>query len=177
MRKLLVPIASAALALAAGAASAAEWTGTIEEIDQTRNTILVNDQTRPDQQLLFAVSGQNTVGATIDDLQEGDQVSIFYATPGSPATTGQPVNAMRITKVGEEAADAAQMADTAEWRGAVDQVDPTTRTVTVDGQEFVVGDTATQTVALDELQPGDQVVIVYQYGVEDPEVVEITRVQ
>lgn len=176
MRKLLVPIASVTLALAAGAASAAEWTGTIEEIDPVANTIAVNNETRPDQQQLFTVSEQNTVGASIDDLQEGDQVSIFYATPGAPGTTGDPINAMRITKVGEEA-DAAQMGDTAEWRGAVEQVDPTARTVTVEGQEFAVGETATQTVALDELQPGDQVLIVYQYGAEDPEVVEITRIQ
>lgn len=172
MRKLLVPIASVALALAAGAASAADWTGTIEEIDPVANTILVSNETRPDQELLFAVSDTNTVGASIDDLQEGDQVSIFYATPGAPGTTGEPVNAMRVTKVGEEA-DAAQMGDTAEWRGAVEEVDPTAGTVMVEGQEFVVG----EAIALDELQPGDQVVIVYQYGAEDPEVVEITRVQ
>jgi hypothetical protein len=141
-----------------------------------QRTIVVSDETRPDQQQVFAVSDTNTVGATIDELQEGDQVSIFYATPGAPGTTGTPINAMRISKVGEEA-DAAQMGDTAEWRGAVDEVDETTRTVTVEGQEFAVGDTAVLGVALNELQPGDQVVIVYQYGPDDPEVVEITRIQ
>ena len=176
MRKLLVPVGATILALSAGTASAAEWTGTIQEIDPVARNIVVSDEARPDQQQIFAVSDTNTVGATIDDLQEGDQVSIFYATPGAPGTTGDPINAMRITKVGGEA-DAAQMGDTAEWRGAVERVDPTARTVTVDGQEFLVGDTATQTGALDELQPGDQVVIVYQYGADDPEVVEITRIQ
>jgi Cu/Ag efflux protein CusF len=45
--------------------------------------------------------------------------------------------------------------------------------VTVDGQEFAVVDTA----ALDELQPGDQVVVVYDHTGDDPEVVEITRTQ
>ena len=174
MRKILAPLTAVALALAAGAASAAEWTGTITEIDEVANRIVVSNEARPDQEQEFAVSDTNTVGATTQDLQEGDQVSIFYATPGAP--TGDPINAMRITKVGEEA-DAAEMGDTAEWRGAVEEVDPTTRTVTVDGQEFVVGDTATQAVALDELQPGDQVVIVYEFGADDPEVVELTKVE
>ena len=174
MRKLFAPIVSVALALAAGAASASEWTGTIQEIDPVAGVIVVSSQAAPDQEQAFEVSDTNTVGATLEDLQEGDEVSIFYATVGAP--TGDPINAMRITKVGEEA-DAAQMGDTAEWRGAVEQVDPTAGTVTVEGQEFAVGETATQTVALTDLQPGDQVVIVYQYGTEDPEVVEITRVQ
>ena len=174
MRKILARLTAVALALAAGAASAAEWTGTITEIDEVANRIVVSDEARPDQEQVFAVSDTNTVGATIQDLQEGDQVSIFYATVGAP--TGDPINAMRISKVGEEA-DAAQMGDTAEWRGSVEQVDPTARTVMVEGQEFAVGDTAVQGVALDELQPGDQVVIVYQHGADDPEVVEITRVQ
>jgi len=170
MHKTLVSSAAVALALAAGAASAAQWTGTVEQINEVQRTIVVNDETRPDQQHVFTVSDMNTVGATIPDLREGDQVSIFYSAAG--AREGQPTNAMRIEKVGE-AADAAQMGDTAEWRGTVDQVDGTTRTVTVEGQEFVVGDT----IVLDELQPGDQVVIVYDYTGDDPEVVEITRIQ
>jgi hypothetical protein len=107
-----------ALSLAAGAASAAEWAGTITDIDETANHIVVRNEARPDQQQVFAVSDTNTVGATTQDLQEGDQVSIFYATPGGP--TGGPINAMRISKVGEEA-DAAQMGDTTAWRGSKDR--------------------------------------------------------
>jgi Cu/Ag efflux protein CusF len=159
-----------ALALGASAASAAQWTGTVEQINEVQRTIVVNDEMRPDQQHVFTVSDMNTVGATIHDLQEGDQVNIFYAASG--AREGQPTNAMRITKVGE-ATDAAQMGETAEWRGAVEEVDPTARTVMVDGQQFVVDDT----VALDELQPGDQVVVVYDHTGDEPEVVEITRIQ
>ena len=175
MRKILASTAGMALALAAGAATAAQWTGTIEQINEVQRTIVVSDEARPDQQLVFAVSDTNTVGATIQDLREGDQVNIFYATPGAPSTTGEPINAMRISEVGE-AADAAQMGDTAEWRGTVDRVDGTTRTVTVEGQEFIIADTA-QGVALDELQPGDQVVIVYDHTGDDPEVVEVTKIQ
>ena len=174
MHKTLVSSAAVALALAAGAASAAQWTGTVEQINEVQRTIVVSDETRPDQQHVFTVSDMNTVGATIQDLREGDQVSIFYAASG--AREGQPTNAMRIEKVGE-AADAAQMGDAAEWRGTVDEVDGATRTVTVEGQEFVVGDTAAQGAALDELQPGDQVVVVYDHTGDDPEVVEITRTQ
>jgi Cu/Ag efflux protein CusF len=164
-----------ALALAAGAASAAEWTGTIEEIDEVAGRIVVSDETRPDQQRVFAVSDANTVGPTLDELREGDKVSVFFAD--DQAGSGQPINAMTIEKVAETG-DAAMTGDTAEWEGAVEQVDQSAGTVTVDGQEFAVDQTAAVGVALDELQPGDQVRIVYHdAGTGRMEVVELTRVQ
>lgn len=43
-----------ALALAAGAATAAQWTGTIEQINEVQRTIVVSDEARPDQQQVFA---------------------------------------------------------------------------------------------------------------------------
>jgi hypothetical protein len=86
-----------ALALSAGAASAAEWTGTIEEIDETSRSIVVGNSVRPDQILTFAVSDTNTVGATLEDLQEGDTVRVFYAESGTES--GIPFNAMEIDRV------------------------------------------------------------------------------
>jgi hypothetical protein len=65
-------------------------------------------------------------------------VSIFYAD--DPNESGQPISAMQIEKVAE-ADDAAEMGETAEWEGAVDEVDESARTVTVEGQEFAVGET------------------------------------
>jgi hypothetical protein len=46
--------------------------------------------------------------------------SIFYAD--SESDCGQPINATKIEKVAE-AGDAAEMGETAEWEGAVDDVD------------------------------------------------------
>jgi hypothetical protein len=77
MHKILAPMTAVALALAARAASAAEWTGTIEEIDEAGSRIVVSDETRPDQKRVFAVSDTNTVGPGLDELEEGDKVSIF----------------------------------------------------------------------------------------------------
>ena len=50
--------------------------------------------------------------------------------------------------------------------------------VMVEGQEFAVGDTAVLGVALDDLQPGDQVRIVYHdAGSGRMEVLELARVE
>jgi hypothetical protein len=164
-----------ALALAAGAASATEWTGTIEEIDEAGSRIVVSDETRPDQKRVFAVSDTNTVGPGLDELEEGDKVSIFYAD--SESDSGQPINATTIEKVAE-AGDAAEMGETAEWEGAVDEVDESAGTVTVEGQEFAVGEAAAVGIALDELEPGDQVHIIYQDArTGTMEVVEIMKVE
>lgn len=173
MRRVFASAAAVALALAAGAASAAEWTGTITKIDQAGNNITVSNETRPDQQRIFAVSDTNTVGATIDHLREGDHVSIFYSSQDEQS--GHPINAMTIEKV-SETGDAA-MRDTAQWAGTVERVDPTNRTVLVDGQEFTATDTAMLGVPLEQLQEGDQVRIVYQDAEGRREVVEITRVE
>jgi Cu/Ag efflux protein CusF len=175
MRKILAPMTAVALALAAGAASAAEWTGTITEIDEVAGRIVVSDETRPDQQRVFAVSDENTVGPAMEELREGDKVSIFFADDQSES--GQPVNAMTIERVAETG-DAAMTGDTAQWEGAVEEVDQTAGTVTVDGQEFATGDTAVIGIGLDELEPGDRVRIVYHDpGTGTMELVEIARVE
>ena len=174
MRRIFGAVTAVGLALAASAASAAEWTGTVEQIDQTAGNIVVSSSTRPDQQMIFAVSDTNTVGATIEDLQEGDQVRVFYAESGTDS--GMPVNAMQIDQVAE-ASDAAMMGETAEWQGSVERVDQTSNTVTVDGQEFALAETAIIGVPLDQLQEGDQVRIVYQDAAGLREVVELTKVE
>ena len=97
MRRIIGLTAAAAILGMASAASAGEWTGTIKEIDETSRNIVVTDAAAPDQEQVFAVSETNTVGATIDDLKEGDQVKIFYAD--SDTESGQPINAMQIDKV------------------------------------------------------------------------------
>ena len=174
MRKMLAPVTAVGLALAAGAASADEVTGTITEIDATARNIMVTDETRPEEQRVFAVSETNTVGPGIDELAEGDRVTIFFAD--SDVQSGMPINAMTIERV-SETGDAAMMGDTAEWAGAVERVDETTGTVMVDGQEFALAETAILGVPLDQLQEGDQVRIVYQDAAGRREVVELTKVE
>jgi hypothetical protein len=50
--------------------------------------------------------------------------------------------------------------------------------VTVEGQEFAVGEAAAVGIALDELEPGDQVHIIYQDArTGTMEVVEIMKVE
>ena len=106
MRKILAPATAIVLALAAGAASADQWTGTITKIDPAGSRVTVSDETRPDQERVFAVSDENTVGPNLDERQEGDKVSIFFADDQS----GQPINAMTIEKV-DETEDAATTGD------------------------------------------------------------------
>ena len=79
MRNMLAPVAAVILALSAGAASASQWVGTIQDIDEVSRNIVVRNAYAPEREEVFAVSDTNTVGATIDDLQEGDRVRIFYA--------------------------------------------------------------------------------------------------
>lgn len=174
MRKMLAPATAVALALAAGTASADEWTGTITEIDEAAGNIVVQNETRPELERVFAVSDTNTVGPTIQELAEGDKVSIFYAD--TAVESGAPINAMTIERVAETG-DAAMMGDTAEWEGAVERVDQSAGMVMVDGQEFALAETAILGVPLDQLQEGDQVRIVYQDAAGRREVVELTKVE
>jgi Cu/Ag efflux protein CusF len=99
MRRIIGLTAAAAVAAVASAASAAEWTGTIKDIDETAGNIVVTDEAAPDQEEVFAVSNTNTVGATLQDLKEGDKVKIFYSE--SETESGDPINAMQIDKVEE----------------------------------------------------------------------------
>jgi hypothetical protein len=92
-------MAAIAPALAAGAASAGEWTGTITEIDEVARNIVVRSEAMPERDRVFALFGNTAVGPTIDDLKEGDKVSILFAD--SDTESGMPVNATTIDKVGE----------------------------------------------------------------------------
>lgn len=164
MRKLLGTATAVALALAAGAGSAAQWTGTIEEIDEISRDIMVSNSARPDRTMTFAVSDINTAGATIEDLQEGDTVRVFYAATSAEGTA--PVNAMQIDRV-----------EIGAWQGPVEGVDETARRVVLDGEEYVVADAAFVGVPLSELREGDEVWVVFQEAGGDREVVEITKVE
>ena len=89
MRKLLAVGGAAALALWALAASADEVTGTISNIDLTRNTFVVEGKT-------YTASPSNTVGVKLSELKEGDKVRVDSAD----TTAGkEPYNAMSLKKV------------------------------------------------------------------------------
>lgn len=90
MRKILAIAAAGALALLAQAASADEVSGTISDIDLTASTFMVDGKT-------YAASPENTVGAKLGDLKEGDKVKVEFAT--QDATSGKsPINAMALEK-------------------------------------------------------------------------------
>jgi hypothetical protein len=89
MRKLLAVGGAAALALWALAASADEVTGTISNINLTRNTFVVEGMT-------FTASPSNTVGVKLSELKEGDKVRVD--TQDTTATK-EPYNAMSLQKV------------------------------------------------------------------------------
>ena len=88
MRKLLAIGGAAALCLSAMAASADELTGTISNIDLTRNTFMLEGKT-------FTASPTNTVGPKLSELSEGDKITIS----GTDFEAGkQPLNVMTIKK-------------------------------------------------------------------------------
>jgi hypothetical protein len=91
MRRMLGVAAAGALAFAVSAASAAELTGTISNINLTRNTFELDGRT-------FVASPTNTVGEKLSDLEEGDTVRIDVAT--QVLNSGkQPFNVMALQKV------------------------------------------------------------------------------
>jgi hypothetical protein len=88
MRRLLAIGGAVALGLSAMAASADELTGTISNIDLTRSTFTLEGKT-------FTADPNNTVGAKLADLAEGDKVTI----EATDIETGkQPINVMRLEK-------------------------------------------------------------------------------
>lgn len=87
MYRMLGMAAAAVFALGTSMAHAEEVTGAVENIDLTRNTFSVGDK-------VFTASPMNTVGPTLEELKEGDQVTVFFESAGS----GEPINAMTITK-------------------------------------------------------------------------------
>ena len=71
------------------AASADEITGTISNIDLTRNTFMLEGKT-------YTASPSNTVGVKLSELKEGDKVRVNSAD----TTAGkEPYNAMSLKKV------------------------------------------------------------------------------
>ena len=89
MRKLLAVGGAAALALWAMAASADEVTGTISNIDLTRNTFVVEGKT-------YTASPSNTVGVKLSELKEGDKVRVSTA---DTTATKEPYNAISLQKI------------------------------------------------------------------------------
>jgi hypothetical protein len=90
MQKLFGLAAAGALALLAHGANAEEVSGAISGIDLTANTFMVEGKT-------FAASPENTVGAKLSDLQEGDQVRVEFSE--QDAMSGKtPINAMVLEK-------------------------------------------------------------------------------
>jgi hypothetical protein len=90
MQKIVGIAAASALLLMAHAASAGEVTGAVSSIDLTANTFVVDGKT-------YAASPTNTVGVKLSELQEGDTVTVEFAT--QDANTGkQPINAMALKK-------------------------------------------------------------------------------
>ena len=89
MRKLLAVGGAAALALWALAASADEITGTISNIDLTRNTFQLEGKT-------YTASPSNTVGVKLSELKEGDKVRVDSA---DDTTQKEPYNVMSLQKV------------------------------------------------------------------------------
>jgi hypothetical protein len=90
MNRLLPLAAAAALALGASLAHADEVKGMIENIDLTQNTFMVGDK-------LFTASPMNTVGPKLEELKEGEEITVFFETPGESGSD-KPINAMTISK-------------------------------------------------------------------------------
>ena len=75
MKRLLPLAAVAALGLGASLAQADEVKGMVENIDMTQHTFMVGDK-------LFAASPSNTVGPSLEELKEGDEVTVFFENSG-----------------------------------------------------------------------------------------------
>lgn len=88
MRKMVGMATATVLALMAGGAIADEVTGTITNIDLTRNTFQVEGKT-------FTASESNTVGDKLSDLKEGDKVRVDATDMEGP----EPINAMALEKM------------------------------------------------------------------------------
>jgi hypothetical protein len=88
MQRLLGLAAAFALILGATLAHADQITGYVKNINTTKNTFMVGDT-------VFVAAPNNTVGAKVKDLKEGDKVTIMYQKSMSGAIN----NANSITKV------------------------------------------------------------------------------
>lgn len=90
MRRIMIAT-GAALALLAGTAYAEQADGKIEQVDATAGTITVNGD-------VYRVMDEGTAGATIEDLKEGDEVSIQFKREGGGEKDGF-FNALSVDKV------------------------------------------------------------------------------
>lgn len=90
MQKLFGLAAAGALALLAHGANAEEVSGAISSIDLTANTFMVDGKT-------YTASPENTVGAKLSDLQEGDTVRVEFSEEDA-ASGKSPINAMVLEK-------------------------------------------------------------------------------
>jgi Cysteine rich repeat len=96
MQRLFGLAAAIALILGATLAYADSITGYVKNLDTAHNSFKVGDQ-------LFNAAPNNTVGMSVDELNEGDKVTVTYAK----STSGAASNARSITLV-EAAPMAAQ---------------------------------------------------------------------
>ena len=88
MQRLLGLAAATALILSATLAHADSITGYVKNLDTAHNSFTVGDE-------VFNAAPNNTVGVSVDDLKEGDKVTVTY----SKSTSGIGSNARSITMV------------------------------------------------------------------------------
>jgi hypothetical protein len=88
MRRTLGLATATVLAIVAGGAIAEEVTGTVQNIDLTAMTFEVEGKT-------FTASPSNTAGVKLDELKEGDKITVEAA---DVETGKEPINAMMIKK-------------------------------------------------------------------------------
>jgi DNA topoisomerase IA len=96
MRKMLGMATATVFALMAGGAVAAEATGTISNIDLTRNTFQLKGGGTEVEGWTFTAAPNNTVGEKLSDLEEGDKVTVEYSQDASKQK--QPINVMMLKK-------------------------------------------------------------------------------
>jgi hypothetical protein len=89
MRKILFALGTS-LALVAGTAYAEQAEGTIEKVDMTAGTIMVDGA-------IYRVMDEGTAGDTIEDLKEGDKVQIQYQL--EEGNEDKSFNALQVDKV------------------------------------------------------------------------------
>jgi hypothetical protein len=88
MQRLFGLAAGTALILSATLAYADSITGYVKNLNTTQNSFMVGDE-------VFNAAPNNTVGTPVDDLKEGDKVTVTY----TKSTTGVASNARSITLV------------------------------------------------------------------------------
>jgi len=80
MQRFLGVAAVTALILGASVAHADELTGGISSIDSANHTFMIGDQ-------VFVAAPNNTVGPALQELKEGDKVTVFYEKNSSENVT------------------------------------------------------------------------------------------